>query len=156
MQIANLGLTVLSDKASSDKPRVTCGGDGDHSRPGSSKPTFCDTIITSNYLQLWIPTYEFYRTKISKNDLPRLEHLLSCQTLLMDHNSCRVHLADPKGARDVRPIFRPISFISMQCSAKILPNNRFLPQTQRLAPPLVNPGSATGQLFLSNLSDSSN
>ena len=36
----------------------------------------------------------------------------------------------------------PISFISMQFLAKILPNSRFLPQTQGLAPRLGNPGSA--------------
>ena len=38
------------------------------------------------------------------------------------------------GGRDARAAGR-ISFILMQFSAEILPNNRFLPQTQGLAPP---------------------
>ena len=36
----------------------------------------------------------------------------------------------------------PISFISMQFFVKILPNSRFLSQSQGLAPRLGNPGSA--------------
>ena len=42
-----------------------------------------------------------------------------------------------RGARDVYPL-RPISFIFMQFSAKIIPNNKFW------HPPLGNPVSATG------------
>ena len=44
--------------------------------------------------------------------------------------------ADPRegGTRDVRPLLGPISFLSMQFLAKLLPNNGFLPQTQRLTP----------------------
>ena len=38
------------------------------------------------------------------------------------------------GTRDRRPPLRPISFIFMQFSAKNLPNDRFSPQTQWLAP----------------------
>ena len=41
----------------------------------------------------------------------------------------------------------PITFIFMQFSAKILPNNKFLHQIQGLVttPQLRNPGSATGK-----------
>ena len=43
----------------------------------------------------------------------------------------------------------PISLISMQFSAKILPNNRFCPESRGWHPPtrLGNPGSATA-LFI--------
>ena len=45
-------------------------------------------------------------------------------------------LADPSGgARDAPCLLDPISFIFMQFSVKMLANNRFLPQTQGLAPP---------------------
>ena len=46
-------------------------------------------------------------------------------------------LADPRGTRDAPPPSpaEPISFIFRQFSVKILPNNRFLPQTHGLAPP---------------------
>ena len=48
-----------------------------------------------------------------------------------------IPLADPG---DVRPHLGPISFNFMQFSKKTLQNNRFLPQSQRLAPPVENPG----------------
>ena len=38
------------------------------------------------------------------------------------------------GTKDTHPPFDSISLIFMQFSAEILPNNRFSPQTQRLAP----------------------
>ena len=44
-------------------------------------------------------------------------------------------LADPRGALwTLSPSLGPISFIFMQFMAKILSNNRFLAQTQELAP----------------------
>ena len=53
-------------------------------------------------------------------------------------------LADLGVARDA-PKPGTISFIFMQSLPKILPNNRFLPRSQGLAPPYVeNLGSATG------------
>ena len=36
---------------------------------------------------------------------------------------------------DARPLLGPLFVIFMQLAAKILPNNRVLPQTQVLAPP---------------------
>ena len=46
----------------------------------------------------------------------------------------RKPLADIRGALGTRPPLGPISFIFMQFLTKILPNNRFLGQTQGLAP----------------------
>ena len=52
-------------------------------------------------------------------------------------------LADPRGGTR-NATFSPISFIFMQFSAKILANNRYLPQTQGFASPsLGNPESTT-------------
>ena len=50
------------------------------------------------------------------------------------------------GASDVCSLC-PIPYILMQFSATILSNNRFLSQTQGLAPPLENPGSTTVRCY---------
>ena len=49
------------------------------------------------------------------------------------------------------PPSRSNFFHFMQFSAEILLNNRFLPQTQELAPPMGNPGSATELIFNSSV-----
>ena len=60
----------------------------------------------------------------------------ACTTNIIWCQSILIPLADRGGgdATDVRPLFGPISFIFMQFTATILPNNRFLAQIQWLAP----------------------
>ena len=64
--------------------------------------------------------------------------MLFCLYLILNNSTLKsLSLADLRGMQ-----------FFMQFSAKILPNNRFLPQTQGLAHPLLgNPGSATEYIY---------
>ena len=53
-------------------------------------------------------------------------------------------VVDPRGRQGRTPLLCPNSFIFIQFSAKILQNNRLPHLPRELAPPLGNPGSATG------------
>ena len=58
-------------------------------------------------------------------------------------------LANPSGrARDTCSHLGLISFMFMQCSTKILPNNRFLLLVRGGTPRLLNPKSATACVLL--------
>ena len=79
------------------------------------------------FLQLWSTRRNIHNTSIL--------FILIFYFLLLPHSSTCETLADPR-ERQGRPPSCPNSFIFMRFSAKLLPNNRFLPTSRVGGPPI--------------------